>query len=115
MRGGRYSFDLGSASTIAAGTPWGTGIPQVMSIPCESARSNPLNLQAGGVGGIDSALYTAPTAGYMNTPSTWVASTGAPVQIQTPYAAGTLNPACMKTGGARRRKAKKMKTFKRRR
>lgn len=102
QRGGRYSFDLGSASTIAAGTPWGTGIPQVMSIPCESARSNPLNVQAGGVGGIDSAFYTAPTAGFTNTPSTWVGATGSPVQIQTPYDARILNPACMKTGGRRR-------------
>ena len=113
QRGGRYSFDLGSASTIAAGTPWGTGIPQVMSIPCESARSNPLNLQAGGVGGIDSAFYTAPTAGYSNTPSSWVGSTGAPVQVQTPYDAGILNPACMKTGGARRRRVKRTKKVKR--
>jgi hypothetical protein len=110
QRGGRYSFDLGSASTIAAGTPWGTGIPQVMAIPCESARSNPLNVQAGGVGGIDSAFYTAPTAGYSNTPSTWMASTGAPVQIQTPYDARILNPACMKTGGARRRRSRNKRT-----
>jgi len=102
QRGGRYSFDLGPASQIAAGPPWGAGIPQVMSIPCESARHNPLNLQAGGVGGVDSAFYIAPTAGYTNNPSSWVASTGAPVQIQTPYDARAMNPACLKTGGARR-------------
>jgi hypothetical protein len=102
QRGGRYSFDLGPASLIGAGPPWGAGIPQVMSIPCESARHNPLNLQAGGVGGVDSAFYVAPTAGYTNNPSTWLASTGAPVQIQTPYAAGAMNPACLKTGGGRR-------------
>jgi len=106
QRGGRYSFDLGSPSLIGAGPPWGAGIPQVMSIPCESARSNPLNLQSGGVGGVDSAFYIAPTAGYTNNPSTWLASTGAPVQIQTPYAAGMMNPACLKTGGARRRRSK---------
>jgi len=101
QRGGRYSFDL-SASPIPGGTPWGNGIPQVMSIPCEAARHNPLNLQAGGVGGVDSAFYVAPTAGYTNNPSSWVASTGAPVQIQTPYNAGAMNPACLKTGGRRR-------------
>lgn len=101
QRGGRYSFDL-AASPIVGGTPWGNGIPQVMSIPCEAARHNPLNLQSGGVGGVDSAFYVAPTAGYTNNASTWVASTGAPVQIQTPYAAGTMNPACLKTGGGRR-------------
>ena len=103
QRGGRYGFDLGSASLIGAGPPWGAGIPQVMSIPCESARSNPLNLQSGGVGGVDSAFYVAPTAGYTNNPSTWLGATGAPVTIQTPYAAGTMNQACLKTGGARRK------------
>jgi hypothetical protein len=107
-RGGRYSFDL-TASPIPGGTPWGNGIPQVMSIPCESARHNPLNLQAGGVGGIDSAYYVAPTAGYTNNPSTWVGAAGAPVQIQTPYDAGAMNPACLKTGGGRRRRGTRRK------
>jgi hypothetical protein len=102
MRGGRYSFDLSTSSTFG-GTPYTSGIPQVVSIPCESARSNPLNAQMGGVGGIDSAAYVAPTAGYTNTASTWVGSTGAPSMLQTPYDARILNPACMKTGGARRR------------
>jgi hypothetical protein len=102
QRGGRYGFDL-SASANFGGTPWGSGIPQVMSIPCESARANPLNaVQMGGVGGVDSAFYSAPTAGYTNTPSTWVGTTGAPSLLQTPYDARTLNPACLKTGGARR-------------
>jgi len=110
QKGGRYSFDL-TASPIPGGTPWGNGIPQVMSIPCESARPNPLNLQAGGVGGVDSAFYVAPTAGYTNNPSTWVSSTGAPVQIQTPYDAGTMNQACLKTGGGKR----KRRSYRRRR
>lgn len=108
QKGGRYSFDLSTSSTFG-GTPWGSGIPQVMSIPCESARSNPLNLQAGGVGGIDSAFYVAPTAGYTNNPSTWVGAAGAPVQIQTPYDAGAMNQACLKTGGGRRKRATKGK------
>lgn len=105
QKGGRYSFDL-QASTEFGGTPWGSGIPQVMKIPCESSHHNPLNLQAGGVGGIDSAFYSAPTAGYTNTPSTWVGSTGAPSMLQTPYDARVLNPACLKTGGGRRMKRK---------
>lgn len=103
-RGGRYSFDL-AASTNFGGTPWGSGIPQVMSIPCESTRPNPLNLQAGGVGGVDSSFYSAPTAGYTNTPSTWVGSTGSPSLVQTPYDARILNPACTTTGGGKGRKA----------
>jgi len=116
QRGGRYGFDLSTSATFG-GTPWGSGIPQVMSIPCESARSNPLNVQAGGVGGVDSAFYSAPTAGYTNTPSTWVGTTGAPSMLQTPYDARILNPACMKTGGARRkprsRRAKKKSSSRR--
>lgn len=108
QRGGRYGFDL-SASATFGGTPWGSGIPQVMSIPCESARSNPLNVQMGGVGGIDSAFYSAPTAGYSNTPSTWVGSTGSPSMLQTPYDARILNPACMKTGGGRSRRKHRSK------
>ena len=60
-----------------------------------------------GGGGSDTPAYYAPTAGYGNQPSSWTASTGAPVLIQTPYNAGSMNPACLKTGGGRRRKHKK--------
>lgn len=104
QRGGRYSFDL-SAPAPGAAAPWAGGIPPVMRIPCESSSTtaNVLNaVQRGGVGGIDSAFYAAPTAGYSNTPSSWVGSTGAPSLLQTPYEARTMNPACLKTGGARR-------------
>jgi hypothetical protein len=89
-----------------------------MRIPCEAAVSNPLNpVQMGGVGGVDSAFYAAPTAGYTNTPSSWVGSTGAPSLLQTPYDARTTPPVCFKTGGGRRgkkasRKAKKAKKSK---
>ena len=107
QRGGRYGFDLTTSATFG-GTPGTSGIPQVMSIPCEAARHNPLN-QHGGVGGVDSASYYAPTAGYTNMPSTWVGATGAPSLLQTPYDARTLNPACMKTGGGRRRRGKSSK------
>jgi hypothetical protein len=65
-------------------------------------RSGPTRKQKGGVGGIDSAAYYAPTAGYGNTPSTWVSSTGTPSMLQTPYAAGAMTPACLKTGGGKR-------------
>ena len=108
MRGGRYSFDLSTSSTFG-GTPYTSGIPQVVSIPCESARPNPLNAQMGGVGGIDSARYIAPTAGYTNTASTWLGGTGAPSMVQTPYDARILNPACMKTGGGRRKRSSRNK------
>jgi hypothetical protein len=55
------------------------------------------------VGGVDSPFYYAPTAGYSNTPSSWVGGTGAPVMVQTPYEARAYNPACLKTGGGRRK------------
>jgi hypothetical protein len=87
-----------------------------MRIPCEAAVHNPLNpVQMGGVGGIDSAFYAAPTAGYTNTPSSWVGSTGSPSLLQTPYEARTTPPVCFKTGGGRKkasRRAKKAKKSK---
>jgi hypothetical protein len=102
QRGGRYGFDL--SAPVAPAAPWAGGIPQVMRIPCEAARPNPLNAQAGGApGGTGSPYMTAQTAGYTNEPSPWVGSTGAPSMIQAPYAAGTMNPACLKTGGGRKR------------
>lgn len=102
QRGGRYGFDL--SAPVAPAAPWAGGIPQVMRIPCEAARPNPLNAQAGGApGGTGSPYMTAQTAGYTNEPSPWVGSTGAPSMIQAPYAAGTMNPACLKTGGGKRR------------
>jgi hypothetical protein len=55
------------------------------------------------VGGIDSAFYRAPTAGYGNQASTWVSSSGSPSLLQTPYDARAMNPACLTTGGGRRR------------
>ncbi len=120
QRGGRYTVDL-------AGGVGSTGpnvFAPVSRIACEGGYVNPLNpgphtgssqppLRGGGkrstrkqkvgVGGIDSAAYYAPTAGYGNTPSTWVSSTGTPSMLQTPYAAGAMNPACLKTGGGKRR------------
>ena len=109
QRGGRYSFDLSATLAPSAGPGLGS-IPQVMRIPCESAVSNPLNpVQMGGVGGIDSAFYAAPTAGYSNTPSSWLGSTGSPSMLQTPYEARTTPPVCFKTGGGKRRNTRRRK------
>jgi len=107
--GGRYTTDL---SPLTGAAPWAGGIPGVIKIPCENSATthNTLNtgnmIQSGGVGGIDSARYLAPTAGYSNGPSTWVGATGSPYMLQTPYAAGAMNPACLTTGGGRRRRRK---------
>lgn len=120
QKGGRYTFDL--SQQIAPAAPWAGGIPQAVRIPCEGSIINPLNpgphtpstqppIQSGGVGGVDSAFYYAPTAGYSNTASTWVGSTGAPAMVQTPYEARAYNPACIKTagGGRSRRHSRKLR------
>lgn len=118
MKGGRYTFDLaqGPINGIGAAGPSG-GLAAVSRIGCEGglyntsppgAAANPSVLQNGGVGGVDSASYIAPTAGYSNKASEWVGSTGSPSLLQTPYDARAMNPACLKTGGRRRyRKSRK--------
>jgi len=107
---------------------WAGTYPPVQRIACEGSTPNPLNPgphtpstqplpvasanlhlnpQSGGaganpgtvgVGNVDSMYYYAPTAGYDNKPSTWVDSVGAPVQLQIPFAAREMNPACLTTG-----------------
>jgi hypothetical protein len=116
LKGGRYSFDVG-AGPISPSTPFLGSYPEVVRIGCEGglvntsppgALPNPTPLtQSGGVGGIDSAFYTAPTAGYGNKASDFVDSVGGPVLLQTPYDARIMNPACLKTGGSMRRKLRK--------
>ena len=72
--------------------------------------------QGGGaslLGSPDLAAYQAQNAGYSNTASPWVSSVGAPVLLQQPYAAGSMNPACIKTsGGGKKRPTKRRKTSK---
>jgi hypothetical protein len=49
--------------------------------------------------------YYAPTAGYRNDFMTFRAPSAVPgLTIQTPYAAGAFNQACIKTGGSRKNK-----------
>ena len=114
--GGRYGFDL--TQQVAPATPFLGGIPPVVRIPCETQYSNPLNPgsmapiqpnlpQLGGANPADTAALFVPTAGYTQSPSTWVGSTGAPALLSIPYEArGTpsMTPACLMTGGAGRRK-----------
>jgi hypothetical protein len=105
--GGRYGFDLSATVAPSAGPALG-GIPPVQKIACESSSTtaNPLNkVQSGGVGGVDSAAYYAPTAGYANQAATFKDSVGGSVMIQLPYEARAMNPACLKTGGGRRGRA----------
>ena len=141
MMGGAYTFNLGSTSN-PYGAALGLGaIPEVAKIGCQGTITNPLNngphtasnptpgainnwdtaasitkgmVQAGGVGQVDSPFYTAPTAGFANTVSTWKDSVGGPVQLQMPYDAKIMNPACVKNGGRRRSKRRSSKSSKRR-
>jgi hypothetical protein len=131
QRGGRYTVDVGAPIL-------GTNVfAPVNRIACEGSTPNPLNpgphtpstqppilrggggrtrrsrRQAGGVWGVDSAAYYAPRAGYSNTPSSWVSSTGTPSMLQTPYAAGAMTPACLKTGGGHKRSGHKRSSHKR--
>ena len=113
QNGGRYGFNMDDmASVVPNGSAWWAGTyPPVQRLACEGSTPNPMNpgphtpstqppLQKGGalsLGG-DNLAYYAPTAGYSNDPSTWKDSVGAPVQIQTPFNARSMNPACLTTG-----------------
>jgi hypothetical protein len=113
MKGGRYTADLGAGILADAAGPGFAGYPVISRIGCEGglvntsppgALANPTPLLAGGA---NDASYIAPTAGYSNGPSTFVDSVGAPVLLQQPYDARIMNPACLKTGGSRRRRSSK--------
>ena len=98
QRGGRYGFDL--STPLGGGTPFSSGIPQVVSIPCEASTTR----QSGGA-----VAYFAPTAGYDNKPSGWVGGTGAPVMLQVPYEARSYPT---KGGSRRGRKGRKTRSRK---
>lgn len=116
MNGGRYTYDVGAGPLTGSAGPAMGSYPVVSRIGCEGglvntsppgAEANPKVLQNGGVGGVDSAYYTAPTAGYSNGASAWVGSTGSPSLLQIPYDARIANPACNKTGGGKKRRNRK--------
>ena len=124
MTGGGYTVDVGQGPINGIGSAGpSAGMAMISRIGCEGglvntsppgALATPLSLrQMGGVGGVDSAYYTAPTAGYGNRPSDFVDSVGAPVLLQQPYDARIMNPACLKTGGRTRVSSKKVKKSKR--
>ena len=119
MAGGRYTADVGAGPITGSAGPVMGGYPVISRIGCEGGTVNtsppgamanptPLTNQNGGVGGIDSAAYIAPTAGYANKASDFVDSVGAPVLLQQPYDARIMNPACLTTnGGGKSRKSRK--------
>lgn len=123
QKGGRYmAGPLAPLSSNGVGTT-----PGALSIPCERGYINPLNPHMRGgstmspapysgssgfsaanfprveVGAADMMRYEAPNAGYRNDFQTFRApSAVGGLTIQTPYAAGSFNQACLKTGGSRR-------------
>ena len=128
QRGGRYGFFPEGDPNPSGQAWWAGSYAPVQRIACEGTSPNPLNPthtgssappgaaspnywltgQRGGaqmapatygVGNVDSMYYYGPTAGYANTASTWKDSVGAPVQIQIPFAARSMNQACLTTGG----------------
>ena len=97
-------WSLGSSIAKAFGQSGGGGVPTGVQNPV--GTGNPyldLKAIAGTPGGTGSPFLTSPTAGYDNKPSTWTDSVGAPVQLQIPYNARIMNPACIKTGGGKKR------------
>jgi len=123
QKGGRYmAGPLAPLSSNGVGTT-----PGALSIPCERGYMNPLNPHMKGgmtmspapysgasgfsaanfprveVGAVDMMRYQAPNAGYRNDFETYRApSAVGGLTMQTPYAAGSFNQACLKTGGSRR-------------
>lgn len=130
QKGGRYgSFpNLGPAMFGSNGVGMG-GYAPIHSIPCENSATtrNPLNMAGGAmdfstaapfsgagtssnfpnvtVGAADAMRYYAPTAGYRNDFEVMRSPSAVPgFTVQTPYAAGAFNQACVKTGGSRRKR-----------
>jgi hypothetical protein len=60
------------------------------------------------VGAADSRRYYAPTAGYGHAYQTFKAPSPVPaLMLNTPYDARAFNPACIKTGGSRKRRRRR--------
>jgi len=136
--GGRYG--MGPYDGAGMGTPWGSGIPPTMRVPCEASYTaippngasdnlnrvggplwdgpkTPLGMMGGGSPAIadasasqsvmnpNSEWYIAPTAGYthLRSPSDVIVTAAQTYEmVNVPENARILNPACLKTGGARK-------------
>ena len=130
--GGRYGF-VAPDTSVVSGAPWGSTYPTLTHVGCEATRSmNPpsgaadtLNVQGGylwsGKGGAQQAmtpspLYVmAPTARYtqLGGPGDVIHSAaGTNIMINKPMGSSEMNPACLKTGGGRRKNRKSRKSRK---
>ena len=128
--GGRYGFD--GSNLTGVGAPWGSARASVEHVPCEASRSSVPDSGAAGMlnktggplwdgprqmGGanpaiasaLSSAVYEAPTAGYThlrNGADSIQTSAGTLEMINVPQHARMMSPACLKTGGSRRKSRK---------
>jgi hypothetical protein len=117
QRGGAgYTVDVGA--TTGGPNP----LPPVVKTACEGGPVTTQQyiapgVQRGGVGGVDSAFLQMQNAGYSNDAPKWVSTVGTPgggAMVQTPYAAGSMNPACVQMGAGRRRGRKQKRTTRKR-
>ncbi len=108
QRGGRYEAVMSGAEFEALG-PRGGMMATAMRAPCEagqgSALPSPTAITApaykGGAQLAPAPFLQEQTAGYTNMPSTWLSSTGAPIQLHQPVGGRMDTPACGQTGGMR--------------
>jgi hypothetical protein len=102
----------GYTQNVAATTDGPNPFVPVVKAGCEggpvtTVQYSAPGVQSGGVGGVDSAFLKMDNAGYSNEVPKWTSSVGTPgggSMIQQPYAAGSMNPACIQTAGARPRR-----------
>lgn len=117
QKGGRYEMLMGP---LVAGSAVGMSGPSMAhSISCEQRIPNSLNQQGGAfpavqVGAADMMAYQAPPAGYSNQALALPPGGASPGFLtQIPYAAGSMNRACLTTGGKRSKRNKRSKRSKR--
>jgi hypothetical protein len=118
QKGGRYDMHMGPL--VGSGSDIGMrGISMAHRIPCEQGTINPLNQRGGAfpavhVGAADMMRYEAPNAGYSNQALALPPGGASPGFLtQVPYAAGSMNRACLTTGGKRSKRNKRSKLSKR--
>ena len=118
QKGGRYEMLMGPL--IGSGSDIGMrGSSMAHSISCEQSTINPLNQRGGAfpavhVGAADMMRYEAPNAGYSNQALALPPGGASPGFLtQIPYAAGSMNRACLTTGGKRSKRNKRSKRSKR--
>jgi hypothetical protein len=130
QKGGRYA--MGEFDGVGMGTPYSSGLGPIVPITGDCSRSSipdsgaagTLNVRGGplwdgpvaprgmiGGGSPTSASPSeiVPTARYSDLadPAGITTSAGTKLMIHTPLNAAQMNPACLKTGGARRTKSRR--------